>query len=63
MYLKIVLISMIVVAVWVNAIQPMINDWLFERRMREDDEALEKEKECACTIANYRKKYFNTARR
>ena len=59
MYFKIIIISTIVVAVWVNAIQPMINEWLFERAMKKDDDALQKEKDCKCSIANYRKKYFN----
>jgi len=58
MYFKIIIISVIVVAVWVNAIQPMIEEWLFERRMKSDDEEINRKKECECNLQNYYKKYF-----
>lgn len=63
MYFKVILISILVVAIWVNAIQPMIEAWLFERRMLADDAEVARKKECECTVKNYRKKYFPEARR
>lgn len=63
MYFKVILISILVVAIWVNVIQPMIEEWLFERRMLADDAEVLRKKECACTVANYRKKYFPESRK
>lgn len=41
MYFKVILISIIVVAIWVNVIQPMIEDWKFKWKMGEVDEEAE----------------------
>ena len=57
MYIKIIIISFIVVALWVNVIQPAINEYLFERRMRQDDEEAERKRDCECA-ARIRKQWM-----
>lgn len=58
MYFKIILISIAVFALWCCVIQPLIEEAIFEWKMKKDDEEQNSKKESQYTLASYHKKYF-----